>query len=545
MVLAKLGNKRAPREVLSAARTYYVRTDGSNSNNGLANTSGGAFLTIQKAIDVAATLDTSIYDVTIQIGAGTYNITAPGIIAKQVAGAGKIIIVGDETTPANVIVAISGAVTGNDAVFKSSGVKTVYSLRGFKITATATGTLFGIVASSVSVIEFQNLDFGSFLTGTNSQQIRAEDNAIILGTGNYTISGGAAWHWNAVGGAVIRIQNRTITLTGTPNFTTAFLEAARGSVVFVNSNTFTGSATGVRYTVFDGAVITAGGETYLPGNAAGTRYSAGIYNGFIGGAREILTANRTYYVRTDGNNSNTGLVDNSGGAFLTLQRAWDVVASLDLSIYSATIKVADGTYTAGINMTSTPLGGAGIIIEGNTTTPANCHVNWAGSSFIIAAPLPCGMTIRGFKCTYSATGGSAVRVSATGRVTVSNMELAGGSSSGFTGAYRADDPGAILLISTGQTITGNMSCLAQAIFGGVVQFFGITVTITGTPAFSWVTVAATSMGLVEMPGVTFSGSATGVRYSATTAGGINTGGGGATYIPGNSNGSVTSPGWYI
>ncbi|ETT45207.1 hypothetical protein C162_21763 [Paenibacillus sp. FSL R7-269] len=51
--------------------TYYVRTDGNDANTGLANTAGGAFKTIAKAVSMIPIVVNHTF--TINVGAGTYN----------------------------------------------------------------------------------------------------------------------------------------------------------------------------------------------------------------------------------------------------------------------------------------------------------------------------------------------------------------------------------------------------------------------------------------------------------------------------------------
>jgi hypothetical protein len=262
-----------------------------------------------------------------------------------------------------------------------------------------------------------------------------------------------------------------------------------------------------------------------------------------GGPREVLTANRIYYVRTDGSDANDGLSNTAGGAFLTPQKAWDTVATLDLSIYGVTIQVADGTYASGIVANACPLGGAGITIKGNPATPANCHLDVPGSAFAFNAALPCAVTVNGFKMTAGGVGASGILVNAAGTVTATNIDAAGGST-GFAGFYYAAVQGAKIIISTGQAISGNMSCYVEAV-GGVVQFFGITVTLTGMPAFSWQFATATRMGYIFAGGVTFSGEGTGRRYSISENSVLNTGGGGADHFPGDIAGAFATGGQYL
>ena len=84
-------------------------------------------------------------------------------------------------------------------------------------------------------------------------------------------------------------------------------------------------------------------------------------------AREVLTANRTYYVRTDGSDSNNGLADTSGGAFLTIQKAIDVVKILDLAGQSVTIKCTGNFTSQGQIDVLMPIGAGDVILQGDTS----------------------------------------------------------------------------------------------------------------------------------------------------------------------------------
>jgi hypothetical protein len=252
------------REVLSADRTYYVRTDGSNSNNGLANTAGGAFLTINKAIDTVAGLDLTIYNVTIQVGNGTY--TTP-VVLKRCIGAGTVTIQGDSATPSNVVVSTTSA----DGI-SGAGVAKNWIIKDLKVATATTGS--GIFASGLSDISITNIVFGACATN----HVRASDGALITATGAYEIAGNAIRHALTSYHGIINMSGRTITLTGTPAFT-LFVDAQTLGAQNWGSVTFSGTATGTRYSVtLNGVVNTGGGgANYLPGNAAGSTATGGQY----------------------------------------------------------------------------------------------------------------------------------------------------------------------------------------------------------------------------------------------------------------------------
>lgn len=257
--------------------------------------------------------------------------------------------------------------------------------------------------------------------------------------------------------------------------------------------------------------------------------------------REVLPANRTYYVRPDGSNSNTGLVNSSGGAFLTIQKAIDVVAELDISIYAVTIQVAAGTYTGSVTVTGPfPFGNGVVTVLGDATTPSNVVLSTT-SAAVFTVTRGAILSISGVKM-QTTTSGTAIDARTNSIVTMSgNFEIGATASGGL----RAQTGASIDAPSLAIAVSGSGPYLFRASPGGSISAFNSTITLSGTPAFSSYTVNADRLGLVSLLSATFAGTgATGKRYEASANGVVYTNTGDVNFIPGNSVGTTATGGQY-
>ncbi len=254
-----------------------------------------------------------------------------------------------------------------------------------------------------------------------------------------------------------------------------------------------------------------------------------------GGAREVLAANRTYYVRQDGSDANTGLADTAGGAFLTIGKALDVVSSLDLSIYNVTIQVGDAVYTAPISVGAPWIGKGAVSLRGAnatgtviSTTSANCIAVTGGGKLAISR-----LKLQ------TTTGGACLSASQGGEIQVSaDIDF------GTCAAYHVfTDSFGLIGLSANYTISGNAAVHLLAQHGRINAGSGLTVTISGSRTFSQFA-RATAGGYVYTAGNLYSAAVTGQRYMVDLNGLFQTFGGGASYFPGTTAGSASTGGQY-
>ncbi|WP_421912722.1 hypothetical protein [Mesorhizobium sp.] len=259
-----------------------------------------------------------------------------------------------------------------------------------------------------------------------------------------------------------------------------------------------------------------------------------------GAAREILTANRAYYVRTDGSDANNGLANAPGGAFQTIQKAFDTIKTLDLGGFSVTIQVGAGTYTGSISVSSPFLGGS-VTLLGDTTTPANCTISHSSYGAFAVSGYGTWLNLAGFKIQNSAASalGQAILIS-NGAV----VSLTGNMDIGACTRYHFEvNTGGTLSIGAGYTVSGD-SPRHWSVDGANVILSGQTITMSGTRAFSGAFASCTNRGGITIFTLTKVGTATGKYYDVTLNGVINAFGSGATALFGGTAGTTATGGQY-
>jgi hypothetical protein len=121
----------------------------------------------------------------------------------------------------------------------------------------------------------------TFSSATSGYQNHIAGDCIGSAPFNFSITGGAAAHVFVESGAgEMNYGAITVTVTGTPTFSSAFAYAWTNGSIFSNLTTFSGAATGPRYIVTtNGTINTNGsGANFFPGNTPGVMQTGGIYD---------------------------------------------------------------------------------------------------------------------------------------------------------------------------------------------------------------------------------------------------------------------------
>lgn len=252
----------AARPLLTAGRIYYVRTDGSDSNDGLLDSPSGAFLTWQKAFDAIARLDINGQQVTVQHGTevGVKTFTVPTTI-NTMTGGGTIQVLGSSTV-GNTVFNVVGA-----DPFKLFDTHIAVNFDQMTLLGGTLGCI-SILYDSIGTIG-GNVHFG-VAAFAHVYIHDAQAIGLLLGS-TYKIDGGGGYHIFINGGFVFH-ESCIVTLTGTPAFAGAFVQAINGGVIQCINLFTAGAATGPRFFADSNGVINTFGQgvNIFPGNVAGT-----------------------------------------------------------------------------------------------------------------------------------------------------------------------------------------------------------------------------------------------------------------------------------
>ena len=263
----------------------------------------------------------------------------------------------------------------------------------------------------------------------------------------------------------------------------------------------------------------------------------------VSGIRTKLTGNLTLYICTTGSDV-TG-----DGSFekpwRTRQFAWyRAQAIFDLVYtYTLTFQLCDGTYTDAFLASGFFVGATGpasIIFQGNMANPALCVID--NVSVAWTAQNSAQYRIQGF--TSRGQQRYAVLATIYGWISIGPNNVFGICQD----AHLAANVAGTVQIDNSYTVIGGAQQHFLASTGSFLFIQGnpVVVTLIGTLNFPTAFALCINGAQISLPGsqLSFSGAATGVRYSAVMCGCIGTNGAGESFLPGSLPGNKFTGGQY-
>jgi hypothetical protein len=260
--------------------------------------------------------------------------------------------------------------------------------------------------------------------------------------------------------------------------------------------------------------------------------------------RPQLSASPTFFVNAATGSDTLG--DGSASLpFQTLQKARNYAATFDYAgLYFPTYNCT-GAFTQGVICGSLLIGASNEIFTFNSGSSVSAIDS---DCFTVANAAAVVITATGTPVVLSTSGsapGNGYAIQSRG---VANVLVSAGVNFGACYAGHCSSNAGNIVLNNNYTISGSSPNHFQIQIGGGIITTNLltpqTVTLVGTPAFSNAFAAISCPGQIASHGVTWSGGATGTRYSAILNGTITTNGSGASYFPGSIAGVTSSGGQY-
>lgn len=275
---------------------------------------------------------------------------------------------------------------------------------------------------------------------------------------------------------------------------------------------------------------------------------ANVTNPDTGGAGWIVfslvsVAAPLLWVRSDGNDNNSGSANDSSHAFATIQGAINAAASrLNLTGRTLTVQIGlAGTYVGASigqipSVLITSAGPAASFIINNTGISPPAGVFNISAGYLTLNNVTIN-NVNGTTHTLQASAGGAIRL--TGTVNLGGV--AGGSGVADLRCFPGGSISAVNTVNFNRN-TG-YAMYAQGSGASITFLVGSTTACAGN-VWGNAGIAALENASIELAGTAPTGTATGTRYTASSNGVINVFGGGANYFPGSVAGSTSTGGQY-